>query len=60
MNRVEPIPVSSGDDARLDAWLAAYFKGEMPDPWPTFQPPRRDHLLPRLLGVDRTCVPPSP
>ena len=39
MKRVENSTVSPGED--IDALLGAFFKGEMPDPWPAFQPPRR-------------------
>jgi hypothetical protein len=44
MNRVAP-PQPAGDDP-IDALLGAFFKGEMPDPWPAFQPPARSRTLP--------------
>jgi len=33
---------SSGDE--IDVLLGDFFKGEMPKPWPAFQPPRRQTL----------------
>jgi hypothetical protein len=43
MNRmVNPVP--PGDD--LDALLGAFFKKEVPRPWPAFQPPRPKRVLP--------------
>jgi len=44
MNRVAPSPVPPGED--LDVLLGAFFKGEMPAPWPAFQPPVRARTLP--------------
>ena len=38
MKRVVDNPVPPGGD--IDAVLGAFFKGEMPRPWPAFQPPR--------------------
>jgi hypothetical protein len=44
MNRVVDKPDSPGGD--IDALLGAYFKAELPKPWPAFQPPRRSRTLP--------------
>jgi hypothetical protein len=58
MNRVAPA-LPAGEDP-IDALLGAFFKSEMPTPWPAFQPPARSRTLPlparrapagqRLLG----------
>jgi hypothetical protein len=47
MNRMTLTPVDSPDD--LDALLGRFFKGEMPAPFPAFQPPAgaRPFPLPR-------------
>jgi hypothetical protein len=44
MNRLPS--ASPGDDAQLDALLGRFFKGEMPNPWPAFQPPAPRRTLP--------------
>jgi len=44
MKRVVEQPVSPGGN--IDALLGAFYKGEMPEPWPAFQPPRRQSVLP--------------
>jgi hypothetical protein len=44
MNRVVDKPDLPGGD--IDALLGAYFKAELPKPWPAFQPPRRSRILP--------------
>jgi hypothetical protein len=46
MNRVVTKPVSPGDEEALDALLGAYFKAELPDPWPALRPPKREEVLP--------------
>jgi hypothetical protein len=33
---------AGGDE--LDSLLGAFFKGQMPDPWPAFRPPSVEHL----------------
>jgi hypothetical protein len=38
MNVVSPQPVLPDDE--VDAQLRAFFQGEMPNPWPAFQPPQ--------------------
>lgn len=43
MNRVVE-PVSPGDD--LDALLTAFYKAEVPAPWPDFRPPVKARLVP--------------
>jgi hypothetical protein len=45
MNRTVPPPSRPGD---LDAWLSAFFRSEMPDPWPSFQPPAERKAPPTL------------
>src|SRR5258708_1695019 len=64
MNRVAPSPVSPGDD--LDVLLGAFFKSEMPAPWPAFTrsasartlplPPRRTAPLRRLAFNSRLSL----
>jgi len=44
MNRVAVQTVPSGDD--LDALLGAFYKAQMPTPWPAFPPPARPRTLP--------------
>jgi hypothetical protein len=46
MNRTLPPPPSRPGD--LDAWLSAFFRSEMPDPWPSFQPPAERNAPPTL------------
>jgi hypothetical protein len=46
MNRVVSSTVSPGDEEKLDLLLAAYFKSQLPDPWPEFRPPQRAQVLP--------------
>jgi len=48
MKRVESPTSPTGDE--LDALLGAFFKAEMPDPWPAFQPPQQ---APRTLPFRR-------
>jgi hypothetical protein len=43
MNRVSGVRPPSED---LDVFLGAFFKGEMPAPWPAFQPPAATRTLP--------------
>jgi hypothetical protein len=44
MNRVVDQPVLPGGD--LDALLGTFFKGEMRQPWPAFQPPQKRRRTP--------------
>jgi hypothetical protein len=44
MKQVPDQPTSQGDD--LDSLLRAYFRAEMPAPWPTFRAPAKARLLP--------------
>jgi len=44
MKRVVEQPVSPGGN--IDALLGAFFKGEMPQPWPAFAPPQRQATIP--------------
>lgn len=44
MKRVPDQPTSPGDD--LDSLLRAYFRAEMPAPWPAFRAPAKARLLP--------------
>jgi hypothetical protein len=44
MNRVAQSIDSPGED--LDALLSAYFKAQMPKPWPTFRAPSESKVLP--------------
>ena len=44
MNRVAPPAVPPGED--LDVLLGAFFKGQMPAPWPAFQPPAQARTFP--------------
>jgi hypothetical protein len=43
MNRLEPQPVPPGD---LDALLAAFFRAQLPAPWPAFRAPAKTRLQP--------------
>jgi hypothetical protein len=47
-------PVHSGED--LDQLLEAFFRSEMPDPWPDFAPPRVLSLPPELRGGRRNAL----
>jgi hypothetical protein len=54
MNRVEPQPVPQGD---LDALLGAFFKAQVPAPWPAFRAPAKTRLLPPWSEPDSRARP---
>jgi hypothetical protein len=55
MNRVDQQNGTPGDD--LDALLRAFFKAQMPAPWPAFKPPARARTLPPRPAGDRPWSP---
>jgi hypothetical protein len=55
MTRVPDQPTSPGDD--LDALLRAYFRAEMPAPWPAFRTPAEARALP-FRGRATAALPP--
>ena len=54
MTRAASEPATPGDD--LDRLLRAYFRAELPAPWPPFQPPAKARLLP-FRGKSPSALP---